>query len=420
VTIFVDNRPPSYGRSTGYQQQKDMNPPTLLHHSSTSSHSSSTWGEATTPHGLDNSTPRNRHQQAGLSGYPSVVTPTSVSSTDYLRYNPAPVVSSGLMSSQLSSSSGLPIIPPITIDRSSYDLASGSGGVSLSLPPQIDPYYSSSVGGMGSSSHTPGGSYNRMSLPSPTAASTPGGGYSLAGPSPRQYQPHTPSSLQHHSASAAMIGGMGVPSMIHGAAGVSHGRGGSGGYGGQRGGSSGMGTPGGGGMGTPGGMRRSGERGGGMDRDDDGDTGRGGGGGSSSNAQGRAVNKMLLDILRERVVDINRLNLAIETFIDRMDCVNLATLLFHTGKKRLLLSPPHIKVIADRFNLLNEELRAREASNALYGLKCLSSDVPEVRELVYALARKIASSSSEFVAQAVGNTFYTVLSFAFSLSCCVS
>ena len=125
-----------------------------------------------------------------------------------------------------------------------------------------------------------------------------------------------------------------------------------------------------------------------------------------SNAQGRAVNKMLLDILRERVIDPQRLNLAIETFVDRMDCVNLATLLFHTGKKRLPLSPLHIKQIADRFNLLNEELRAREASNALYGLKCLSSDVPEVRELVYALAKKIAVSPSEFVAQAVGNALY--------------
>lgn len=127
---------------------------------------------------------------------------------------------------------------------------------------------------------------------------------------------------------------------------------------------------------------------------------------AGSNAQGRAVNKMLLDILRERVIDPQRLNLAIETFVDRMDCVNLATLLFHTGKKRLTLSPIHIKQIADRFNVLNEELRAREASNALYGLKCLSSEIPEVRELVYALARKIALSASEFVAQAVGNALY--------------
>jgi hypothetical protein len=128
--------------------------------------------------------------------------------------------------------------------------------------------------------------------------------------------------------------------------------------------------------------------------------------GGSSNAQGRAVNKMLLDILRERVVDPQRLCLAVETFVDRMDCVNLATLLFHTGKKRIPLTAVHIKQIADRFNMLNEELRAREASNALYGLKCLSSDQPEVRELIYALAKKIAVSGSEFVAQAVGNALY--------------
>jgi hypothetical protein len=93
-----------------------------------------------------------------------------------------------------------------------------------------------------------------------------------------------------------------------------------------------------------------------------------------SNAQGRALNKMLLEILRDRMVDPNRLAMVIEANIERMDCVNLATLLFHTGKKRLLLTPSFIKRIACRFNLLKEELRAREASNALYGLKCMSSE----------------------------------------------
>lgn len=125
-----------------------------------------------------------------------------------------------------------------------------------------------------------------------------------------------------------------------------------------------------------------------------------------SNAQGRAINKMLLEIVRERVIDPQRLDLAIETYVERMDCVNLATLLFHTGKKRLLLIPTYIKRIANRFVTLKEELRAREASNALYGLKCMSSEIVEVRELVYALANKVAGSTSDFVAQAVGNALY--------------
>jgi hypothetical protein len=67
-----------------------------------------------------------------------------------------------------------------------------------------------------------------------------------------------------------------------------------------------------------------------------------------SNAQGRALNKMLLEILRDRVVDSNRLAMAIDANIERMDCVNLATLLFHTGKKRLLLTPSFIKRIAGK------------------------------------------------------------------------
>ena len=134
------------------------------------------------------------------------------------------------------------------------------------------------------------------------------------------------------------------------------------------------------------------------DRDRDGPGG--------SNAQGRAINKMLLDIVRERTIDPQRLQLGIDTFVERMDCVNLATLLFHTGKKRFLLAPIHVKKIADRFQVLKEELRSREASNALYGMKCLSSEVPEVRVLIYAVAGKIANSSSDFVAQAVGNALY--------------
>eukprot|EP00595_Chromulina_sp_UTEXLB2642_P003177 CAMPEP_0196766830 /NCGR_PEP_ID=MMETSP1095-20130614/31016_1 /TAXON_ID=96789 ORGANISM="Chromulina nebulosa, Strain UTEXLB2642" /NCGR_SAMPLE_ID=MMETSP1095 /ASSEMBLY_ACC=CAM_ASM_000446 /LENGTH=1338 /DNA_ID=CAMNT_0042131159 /DNA_START=514 /DNA_END=4530 /DNA_ORIENTATION=- len=125
-----------------------------------------------------------------------------------------------------------------------------------------------------------------------------------------------------------------------------------------------------------------------------------------SNAQGRAINKMLLDILRGRIIDPNRLSLIVDANIERMDCVNLATLLFHTGKKRLLLTPLFIKRIAARFNTLKEELRAREASNSLYGLKCMSSESPEVRQLILALANKISSSSTDLVAQAVGNALY--------------
>ena len=125
-----------------------------------------------------------------------------------------------------------------------------------------------------------------------------------------------------------------------------------------------------------------------------------------SNAQGRAINKMLLEILRDRVIDPIRLDLAIESYCDRMDCVNLATLLFHTGKKRMILLPCYISRIAKRFTSVKEELRSREASNAIYGLKAMSSELPEVRELVHALASKIYASHSQFVAQGVGNALY--------------
>lgn len=125
-----------------------------------------------------------------------------------------------------------------------------------------------------------------------------------------------------------------------------------------------------------------------------------------SNSQGRALNKMLLDILRDRVIHPGRLAAALDANIERFDCVNLATLLFHTGKKRLILIPAFIERIAARFCELREELRAREASNALYGLRCMSSECSEVRLLVRALAMKLQSTSTKLVAQAVGNAIY--------------
>lgn len=125
-----------------------------------------------------------------------------------------------------------------------------------------------------------------------------------------------------------------------------------------------------------------------------------------SNIQGRTINSYVLEVVRDRIVDAQRLDLLVDTYVERMDCVNLATLLFHTGKKRVVLNPAHVKRIAQRFAIVGEELRAREASNALYGLKCLSADIPEVRELVGVLAMKISQSNSQFVAQAVGNALY--------------
>lgn len=127
---------------------------------------------------------------------------------------------------------------------------------------------------------------------------------------------------------------------------------------------------------------------------------------NGSTMQGRSLNKMLLDILRDRVINTFRLNSALENTIEKFDCVNIATLLFHTGKKKITLNPGFIGRIAARLNDLSEELRAREASNALYGLRCMSSDCPEVRQLCVALAAKLSTTTSKLVAQAVGNAVY--------------
>ena len=125
-----------------------------------------------------------------------------------------------------------------------------------------------------------------------------------------------------------------------------------------------------------------------------------------STAQGRALNKMFLDLLTQKYTDPYRLAMAIHENVDQMDYVNLATVLFHTGKKRLLLLPPFIARIAKRFGEIKEDFRAREASNSLYGMRCMRSDCPEVRNLVSILADKLATCTGELVAQAVGNTLY--------------
>ena len=64
--------------------------------------------------------------------------------------------------------------------------------------------------------------------------------------------------------------------------------------------------------------------------------------------------------------------------------------------------------MAIRFHSLEEALRAREASNALYGLRNMNSDSAEVRLLVKVLAMKLHTSQGVMVAQAVGNALYGI------------
>ena len=125
-----------------------------------------------------------------------------------------------------------------------------------------------------------------------------------------------------------------------------------------------------------------------------------------SNAEGRSINQLLLGVLREKTINGHALVSIIDNYIDRMDYVNIATLLFHTGKRKIILPNTFICRITNRLKFMTEELRAREASNALYGLKCMSSDTPEVRDLLSALTDKLRHTTGEFNAQAIGNILY--------------
>ena len=120
----------------------------------------------------------------------------------------------------------------------------------------------------------------------------------------------------------------------------------------------------------------------------------------------RVLNTYFLDIMKEPVLNGPLLNEALNMYIEAMDSVNLATILFHTGKKKFTLNPQFIQRIAVRFHSIDGEFRAREASNTLYGLRNMSSDVPEVRLLVKVLAVKLSQCSSVMVAQAIGNALY--------------
>ena len=122
----------------------------------------------------------------------------------------------------------------------------------------------------------------------------------------------------------------------------------------------------------------------------------------------RVINTYFLDILKENMLNGPVLNEALNAYIESMDSVNLATILFHTGKKKFQLLPQFIQRIAIRFHAIDGEFRAREASNALYGLRCMSSDTPEVRLLVKVLANKLMLCNTVMVAQAVGNALYGI------------
>ena len=121
---------------------------------------------------------------------------------------------------------------------------------------------------------------------------------------------------------------------------------------------------------------------------------------------GKSLNKIMLGIMRDRVFNPSKLTAVLDSNLDIMDCVNLATLLFHTGKKRFTLPRTLVQRIANRFNEIDGELRAREASNAMYGLRCMNPECPEVRQLIVALTHKFAASPTKLVAQAVGNAVY--------------
>lgn len=63
-------------------------------------------------------------------------------------------------------------------------------------------------------------------------------------------------------------------------------------------------------------------------------------------------------------------------------------------------------VLATKVSRTWEELKAQEVGNALYGLKRMNTEVPEVRILISALVPKVGSSPEILDAQAIGNSFY--------------
>lgn len=126
----------------------------------------------------------------------------------------------------------------------------------------------------------------------------------------------------------------------------------------------------------------------------------------SPGALGRAINKQVLETMRDQVFNLQRLDNIIKAYVDQMDSVNLATLLFHSAKKKVVLKPFQVAAVAARLMTLKEELKPREASNALYGLKGFSSDLPETRQLIAALTIKIAATCTDFGAQGIANALY--------------
>ena len=65
-----------------------------------------------------------------------------------------------------------------------------------------------------------------------------------------------------------------------------------------------------------------------------------------------------------------------------------------------------LAVLATKVSRTWEELKAQEVGNALYGLKRMNTEVPEVRILISALVPKVGSSPEILDAQAIGNSFY--------------
>ena len=65
-----------------------------------------------------------------------------------------------------------------------------------------------------------------------------------------------------------------------------------------------------------------------------------------------------------------------------------------------------MRVLVRKVNESTAELDSQGVGNALFGLQGMSSDVPEVRELVAVLVRKVNESTAELNAQNVGNALF--------------
>lgn len=97
------------------------------------------------------------------------------------------------------------------------------------------------------------------------------------------------------------------------------------------------------------------------------------------------------------------ISLFVNVNIHKLSFSHCSKLLFLSAKKGISIPVDVISKISDRISSFDESASAMDLSHAVYGMKLMTSDIIEVRDLASALAYQISNTRASFNSQDISN-----------------